>query len=249
MGPLLKSSKIIIADQANQTSPLDWGTWKDFQQILIANFQDQNHAKKTHERLKNFHQGTLLVDEYLSKLDNMFFNAGFPVNGSTKEKTDMDKEKIRILKKGVDYEIIKQIYSSTEEPSEFYLSYGDQVRKIGRMQECLHHRYPKKSSSSSPSQPPPKVRPIYNFITPTSTTESKAEAKPAPKYQPMDVDRNRQHIRCFGCGKFGHVCKDCPDGQKKIDICTILQQIDQDECNELLMALGEEKDQDFSNDQ
>ena len=115
------------------------------------------------------------------------------------------------------------------------------------MQEHLRHRYPKKSSSSF--QPPSKVRPIYNFIAPPPTTETKAEAKPAPKYQPMDVDRARQHIRCFSCGKFGHVRKDCPDGPKKIDIRAILQQMDQDEYNELLMALGEEKDQDFANNQ
>ena len=52
----------------------------------------------------------------------------------------------------------------------------------------------------------------------------------------MDVDRNKakgRGVRCYNCGKFGHISRNCPDPpQRKFSMRALWAQIDDSEQSE-----------------
>lgn len=100
----------------------DFGSWNDFRNALNTRFKDKILKERARERVENFVQGKLTIDEYIAQLEKLFTDA---------ELTD-DNEKVRILQKGVHKHILETIYNSDTLPAD-YDAYKTRVVNIGRL--------------------------------------------------------------------------------------------------------------------
>jgi hypothetical protein len=66
--------------------PPVWGSWANFKMNLRSHFQNKTFKQETRESLEHFHQGKLSVNDYFTKLNVMFADAGLT--------TTTDAEKI-----------------------------------------------------------------------------------------------------------------------------------------------------------
>jgi hypothetical protein len=225
-GPLVDEFVQEVTNTAFAQTPVDFGSWIDFKRKLDDRFQHKNFAREAREKLEVFRQDKRLVDEYITKLEMLFTDGGLAD----------EAEKIRILEKGLRYDILEVIYSGNEAVPNTYVAYRDKALNIGRMKERF--RYLNKITSSThltpqstPSAPsaPPKQHQFITHIHPP------AEKKPAPKYEPMDVDRSQQNLRCFGCGEKGHMRRDCPKPrEQRLNVRALLGNFEDDELQEVL---------------
>jgi len=228
--------------------PLDFGTWEEFEAQLKARFTDQLHKDHVRERVEHFRQGRLPVQEFLVRIEQMFDQA----------ELTSEEERIRILKKNVDPDVLRIIYNSDHIPGT-HQAWVTKISKVGQLQEQLRQiqadqRRTTPFFSSRPHEHPPQRPPTqppaqrYN-ISVNPNVPSKDASK--PKYEPMDVDRIKT-TRCYNCQELGHMRKECPKPAcPRVNVREMWEQLDDDEKEELYvevraMELEKEEDgQDF----
>jgi len=211
---------------------------------LTARFKDKVSHATARERLEVYKQNNLLVDQHIQNLDAMFLEAKLRDN----------TEKIRILEKSTDKEIIKMIYSNPIGViPEIYSEYCAGVLQIGRLQEKYRHqealersshRQPQASTSRHP-QTTPHVTPQH---PPRQATTGERKTGTGITFgghgKPMDIDRTK--VGCFNCGKKDHWRKDCPDLDKqRMNVRSLVAQMTDEERNELLSMMVIEEESDF----
>jgi hypothetical protein len=226
-----------IVNTAISQSLTDWGTWDDFRTKLEDRFRDKNFRKDRREHLEHFRQTKMLVDEYFTKLDMLFADAGV---------TD-DAEKIRLLEKGLNSDILETIYTSDNPIPSTYDQYKKKAIQLGRMRERFRQSH-RAVVASLPSASTP-AKPVHQFHThihpPVTEKKTATGITYGGKGQPMDIGETRQPLRCFNCGELGHMRKDCPKERTKMNVRVLMASLDEEELEELRAEM-ELKDQDFA---
>jgi len=224
-----------LASAADPTR-LDWGTWATFITRLDNRFKDKNFTQSSREKLEHFQQGKMLVDTYITQLESLFIDAGF---GTTTTSTNpaviaanaaIDAEKIRILEKSVSNNILETIYSSDSPIPTTYDAYKDKILQLGRMRERyrqFRNITSPPSTTHTPQQSKPPAHQFHTHIHPPADKKTGTGITYGGAGQPMDIGKTRQQLRCFNCGEFGHMRRDCPK-EKKVDIRALMAGLEEE---------------------
>ena len=217
----------------------NFGTWTAFKNALETRFKDKILKERAREKVESFVQGKLTIDEYIAQLEKLFSDA---------ELTDND-EKVRILQKGVHKHILETIFNSDNLPAD-YAAYKTRVVNIGRLRERFNYQFGSRQTQTR--LPPPPTRTPHTFVTnihpPTGDRRTGSGVIHGGAGVPMDVDKLKRELRCFGCGETGHMRRDCPHEKRKINIRAILEQLEEDKLLELQNELRvvDDKEKDFA---
>lgn len=218
---------------------MDWGTWTAFLARLDNCFKDKNFTQSAREKLEHFQQGKMLVDTYITQLESLFTDAGFAATPTSTDPTVIaanaaaNAEKIRILEKSVNGNILDTIYSSDNAIPTTYNGYRDKILQLGRMRERYRQfRSITSPSSSSPtphvSQQPKTPGPqFHTHIHPPADKKTGSGITYGGTGQPMDIGKTHQRLRCFNCGEFGHMRRECPK-EKKVDIRNLMVELEEE---------------------
>jgi hypothetical protein len=193
---------------ANPDLP-DFGSWTAFLTKLDKQFHDPHFQSWAWEKVENFAQDHLGVEEYITQLEELFRWA----------KLTDEAKKIRIIKKNIKPNVLHIIYNSDALPVT-YATWKAKVITIGKLQEELDQI---QKNWSYWTAPPPSMTTSTTLSKPASTqskysiSPATPEKKPMPKgySTPMDIDRIK-NASCFNCGGKGHFRYDCPEPKKKI---------------------------------
>jgi Zinc knuckle/Retrotransposon gag protein len=214
-------------------SVLNWGTWAEFIKRLDNRFKDKNFTQSAREKLEHFQQGKMLVDTYITQLESLFTDAGFATATASTEpaviaaNAAIDAEKIRILEKSVNNNILETIYTSDSPIPTTYNAYKDKILQLGRLRERYRQfkgiTTPSSSSSTThtPQQPKPPAHQFHTHIHPPADKKTGTGITYGGAGQPMDIGKTRQKLRCFNCGELGHMRRECPN-EKKVDIRALM---------------------------
>jgi hypothetical protein len=204
----------------------DWGTWQDFKRRLDDRFKHKYFAKEAREKLEKCSQGKQRIDEYFTTLDALFDDAGM---------TD-DSEKIRILERGLNENILEVIYGTGTPIPVGYNNYKNRATSVGRLKETLSQL--RHQPHTPPSHPPPKPKPQQQPVVFQTHVHSPETKRPIPGAgTPMEIDRTKSRVVCFNCNKPGHYRKDCPEPRTALNVRSIIESLDEGEIDALLFEL------------
>ncbi|KIM82139.1 hypothetical protein PILCRDRAFT_7999 [Piloderma croceum F 1598] len=195
------------ADQAGNIPDAAWGTFNAFMNSLRDSFADPNKGS----------------DEFFQEFETLAGRAGYINNNAYL---------IDLLERKVPARLLKKVYNDTVPDT--YAAYKEKIIRFDnleqRLKAVMHHSGPKRSYSS----------PNYS----SSSTSSHAKTSTGVYRgagEPMDIGRNRpkaklwvpctssstkkpadnkptggaMRIKCFGCGKEGHMVSNCPLEKRK----------------------------------
>ncbi len=211
------------------------GTWTEFETQLKAAFEDKTLGRKAREKLESLHQGSLRIDDFISRFESLAQDAGMDGHES---------ELIRLLERNVKSDIIDAIYASGMLPGD-YPSYKTRVLGLGRLweqrqeQRAQEHRRhaPQVAVAAKPSSNP-SAPPTADKRTPTGVVFG-------GRGRPMELDALRRENRCFTCGAIGHFRREFPDKDdtKKVNVRAMVSDLSTEEREELINALKEGVDE------
>ena len=96
----------------------------------------------------------------------------------------------------------------------------------------------------------PTPRPNYpNLSAPRYQPPANVTTQPRPGTTgPMDVERNKQPIRCYGCGQLGHMQKNCPrPAETTRQARAMIQEMNEEQRTTLLRELSTDTTQNNAN--
>ena len=208
--------------------------WADFVKQLEGTFLDKTITLKARERLEEFRQGTLVVDEFLLQLDKLFVEANL----------NDDSERMRLIEKSTSRHIIDAIYQSGNVPGD-PKAYAERIILIGRLWETRKAQQSLRQPHPAPSRPQHHA-PAKAAATFTTRPPLPAGDKQTPtgivhggRGAPMDIDKIKQNNRCYGCGKLGHFRRDCDEPVKPfVNVRQMALNLTDEERSELLAAFA-----------
>jgi hypothetical protein len=221
----------------------NFGTWTDFLTRLDQRFHDPHFQSRAREKVKDFTQRNLGVEEYITRLEELFRRA---------ELTD-EAKKVHIIKKNIKADTLCIVYNLDALPVT-YAAWKTKVIKIGKLQEELNQiqknrnrreTLPSPATPSTTSSKPASTMSKYN-ISPVAP-----EKKPMPKGYgtPMDIDCIK-NASCFNCSSKGHFRGNCPEPKKTINVQEMWEQLEDEERENMYievntMRLMMDADEDF----
>ena len=204
----------------------NFGTWKAFLSLLDDRFIDHHYQTRAREKVENFTQDRLSIQEFLIQLEMLFTRADL---------TD-DGEKTRILKKNVNPNILTIVYNSDALPDD-YNAWKEKIAKIGSLQEDLQQIQRQRTSRIPHHTPTSQSK--YNIIIPTPPAEKKTGTgiTYGGRGQPMEIDRLK-NVRCFNCDELGHFRDKCPKPKReKLNVRELWEQLEDDEKEEFYVEI------------
>jgi hypothetical protein len=203
-------------------------TFKKFVENLEEVFLDKTLTLKARERLEEFKQGSLTVDEFVVRLGILFHEANLTE----------DAEQIRIIEKATSRALIDAIYTSGMVP-EKSADYTERILKLGRLWETRQlqtrlRSHPTPSSSRAPVKiaPTSHAPPPGDKHVPTGIVHGGRGA-------PMDIDTLKRDNRCFNCGETGHLRRNCDKPIKaNVNVRSLAFNLTDDERQALTQSLA-----------
>ena len=133
----------------------------------------------------------------------------------------------------------KYFVHNTQDPlPTTYAGWKDKLIKIGHLQECFKSQFDSHSGFSSNT---PNFCIPHTFVTnihPSVKTKRPRHGVTPGAGTLMDINKLKCNVKCFNCNETGHFCHDCPHKRWKINICIMLEQLEDEEWNELSLELG-----------
>jgi hypothetical protein len=194
-----------------------FASFKEFLEKLEAQFGDPNPKATAVGKLKTMRQGSMSADEFILQ---------FKAEAS---QTDLgDATLVEYLKAGLNVSLFKSIYqllvmpTTLEQWYEWAFKLDWQYRQEQAESKLLHphmqssSKFGKSSGSSGKGAAvhEQKAPPLATAVTLPSTHSSHSQQEHHAS-DAMDVDRGgrRSPVRCYKCGKLGHISRNCPDAR------------------------------------
>ena len=219
-------------------------TFAAFVTELEAAFKDSNRSQVAHLKLTTTRQGKMTLTEFFQNFELLAEQAGYTPNS---DPCPYDNFLIELLEGLVNPEITGPMYVGG---GALLTKYSEWRARLVQIEGNLNREKMRKGfrsywpgqSHQAPRTPSAVPRVPVLQASPTTTTPTTHTHSPDP--DAMDVDRARQRgkpLRCYNCGKFGHISRNCPDPpRQKFSVRSLLMQIeDGDKDSSVLKEIAE----------
>jgi hypothetical protein len=197
-----------VAHPADPAYPHPFVDWNDFVDKFRTSFCDPMPQRTAQMKLNTLVQGSKTADEYSLEFGNLSYKSGYN-----------DVALIEKYERGLNTALRQKIYAlptmptTSDEWQGWACKLDRQWRQFEKGKEQARPAAPKRQSTTTAPQQQGGQRPYYQRpqwqpMAPTTTTSPRDP-------NAMDVDKNtatRPPVKCFKCGKPGHIARNCRDG-------------------------------------